>query len=180
MPTIEAEPCPVAIVDVHYEGRGAVAACAVALRWTDALPSEERVVTVAEVLPYRPGAFFERELPCILRVLSLVRARFNAVVVDGYVDLDDRGRPGLGAHLHAQLAGAVPVVGVAKTAYRGGGFAVRVLRGSSQRPLFVTARGVPAAEAARLVESMHGEHRIPTLIARVDHLARGRASTQLP
>ena len=43
------------------------------------------------------------------------------------------------------------------------------------RPLFVTARGMPAADAARLVESMHGGHRIPTLIARVDHLARGRA-----
>jgi deoxyinosine 3'endonuclease (endonuclease V) len=119
--TTDAEPCPVAIVDAHYQGGGAVVACVVARRWTDALPSDERVVTVAAVLPYRPGAFFERELPCILRVLSLVRGKFKAVVVDGYVDLDERGTPGLGAHLHAQLAGAVPVVGVAKTAYQGSG-----------------------------------------------------------
>ena len=33
--------------------------------------------------------------------------------IDGYVDLDPRGRPGLGAHLHARLK--VPVIGVAKT-----------------------------------------------------------------
>lgn len=123
--TTDAEPYPVAIVDAHYQGRGGVAACVVAHRWTDALPSDERVVTVPAVLPCRPGAFFERELPCILRALSLVRGKFSAVVVDGYVDLDERGTPGPGAHLHAQLAGAVPVVGVAKTAYQGSGFAVR-------------------------------------------------------
>jgi deoxyribonuclease V len=166
---------PVALVDVYYGGPGAVAACAVARRWTDASPCEERVVAVAAVRPYRAGSFFERELPCVVQVLSLVRARVAAVVVDGYVDLDERGTPGLGAHLHAYLGGRTAVVGVAKTAYRTGAFAARVLRGRSKRPLFVTARGTSLATAARLVEAMHGDHRIPTLLARVDRLSRGAA-----
>jgi deoxyribonuclease V len=171
---VDPDPCPVAFVDVHYEEAGAMAACVVAQRWTDADPCEERLARVTAVSTYRPGAFYERELPCVLRVLSLIRTRFAVVVVDGYVDLDERGTPGLGAHLHARLDHQAAVVGVAKTAYRTGSFAARVYRGSSRRPLFVTARGMPVADAARLVRSMHGAHRVPTLIARVDRLARGR------
>jgi hypothetical protein len=47
---------------------------------------------------------------------------------------------GLGARLHAHLAGKSTVVGVPKTAYRTGAFAARVPRGASGRPLF-GARG---------------------------------------
>jgi deoxyribonuclease V len=65
------------------------------------------------------------------------------------------------------------VIGVAKTAYAGSTFATPVLRGTSAKPLYVTARGIARDEAARLVRSLHGEHRIPTLLERVDHLARG-------
>jgi deoxyribonuclease V len=168
------EPAPLAIVDVHYTGSSAVAACAIAMRWTDEMPFEEQTTTLASVRPYTPGAFFERELPCIVQALSLVRTQYRAVVIDGYVDLDERGAPGLGGHLHERFQGAVAVIGVAKTAYRGSAFAARVFRGSSRRPLFVTARGVPLDEAARLVQQMHGTNRIPTLIKRVDSLARGK------
>jgi deoxyribonuclease V len=166
---------PVGLVDVHYRGPGGVAACVVARRWTDATSFEEHVAAAATVRPYRAGAFFERELPCVVQVLSLVRTRLAAVVVDGYVDLDERGTPGLGAHLHAHLGGETAVVGVAKTAYRSGTFAARVLRGASKRPLFVTARGISLAAAAWLVGTMHGDYRIPTLLARVDRLSRGAA-----
>jgi deoxyribonuclease V len=131
---------------------------------------------IAAVKPYRPGAFYERELPCITAVLARVRTPLRAVVVDGYVELDDRGSPGLGAHLHAHLGGAVAVVGVAKTAFRGAAFARAVLRGASRTPLFVTSRGIDVADAARLVQQMHGPHRIPTLLARADRLARGFAA----
>jgi deoxyribonuclease V len=168
------EPLPPAIVDVHYEGDRATAACVVAARWTDEVPVEERVTTVHDVQRYRPGAFFERELPCILAVLSLLRTEPRTVVIDGYVDLDERGTPGLGGHLHAHYGGTLAVVGVAKTPYRGSSFAVHVLRGTSHHPLYVTARGLLPAEAADLVRSMHGAHRIPTLLKRVDGLARGR------
>jgi len=41
--------------------------------------------------------------------------RIDLLVIDGYVHLDPHGRPGLGAHAHAEIA--VPVIGVAKTAF---------------------------------------------------------------
>jgi deoxyribonuclease V len=166
-------PSPVAVVDVHYQEQSAVAAGLVARGWGDAVPSEERIVHVPKVRPYRPGAFFERELPCLVAVLSALRTPVSAVVIDGNVVLDLQGSPGLGAHLYAHFAGAIAVVGVAKTAYRGSSFAIPVLRGASRRPLFVTAQGLEATEAARLVLSMHGSYRLPTLIARVDRVARG-------
>ncbi|HSO39705.1 MAG TPA: endonuclease V, partial [Labilithrix sp.] len=110
---------PVAFLDVQYAGEGGVAAAVVASQWDAAVAEEEHVVTVPSVLPYRPGAFYERELPCLALVLARVRAALRVVVVDGYVELDEHGAPGLGAHLHDQLGGAVAVVGIAKTAFRG-------------------------------------------------------------
>jgi deoxyribonuclease V len=169
---IEAPEAPLAAVDVHYEDGAATAACVVARQWTDAAPHESRVVHIGAARPYTPGRFFERELPCIVEVLGRVTCPYGVIVVDGYVDLDASGTPGLGAHLHQHFAGRHAVVGVAKTPFRGGEFAAPILRGSSARPLFVTARGMSIERAAALVASMHGAHRIPTLLAAVDRLAR--------
>jgi deoxyribonuclease V len=166
---------PLAIVDVHYGEHDAAAACVVAREWTDDAPSEQHVTVVPGVEPYEPGAFFKRELPCILRVLSEVQLEYRVIVIDGYVELDEDGTLGLGGHLHAHYRGALAVIGVAKTAYRGSTFAASVFRGESRSPLFVTARGLPLQEAARLVEQMHGSYRIPTLIKYVDGLARAAA-----
>lgn len=167
----------IAIVDVDYAkprpGAAATAACVVAEDWTDAAPTETHAVAIATVLAYEPGRFFERELPCLLAVLPRVTVSLDIVVVDGYVVLDDAGTPGLGAHLHDALGGRVAVVGVAKTAYRGGGFAHQVLRGGSKQPLFVTARGLAPEVAAQHVARMHGPHRVPTLLGWVDRLAAG-------
>jgi deoxyribonuclease V len=166
---------PIAIVDVDYaaDGSSARAACVLLRRFADERAIEEHVVDVGAVAPYHPGRFFERELPCLLEVLARARERPAVVVIDGYVTLDAAGAPGLGAHLHERLGGAVAVVGVAKRAFRGAPMAAPVLRGGSARPLYVTARGLDVADAARLVGAMHGAHRIPTLLRRVDRLARG-------
>jgi deoxyribonuclease V len=95
-------------------------------------------------------------------------------VVDGYADLDPGGRPGLGAYAHAEFG--IPVIGVAKTAFRAASHAVPVLRGTSARPLFVTSAGMPRDAAAQLVRQMSGQHRLPDAIRRADTLAR----TSLP
>jgi deoxyribonuclease V len=163
----------IAFVDVHYHATDATAACVIAHRWTDAAPTEVAVVSVADIAPYAPGRFYERELPCLLAVLERLRTAVEVIVVDGYVILDEHGTAGLGGHLHARLGGEKAVVGVAKTAFRGSGFATAVLRGTSLRPLYVTAMGMEVEHAARLVASMHGDHRIPTLLGLVDRLARG-------
>jgi deoxyribonuclease V len=161
-----------AAVDVYYpEAGGARAALVVAGDPEFATVVAEHTVGLAEVAPYRPGAFFERELPAMRAVLAGA-GPVDLLVVDGYVYLDPSGRPGLGAYAHTEFG--VPVVGVAKTAFRGATHAVEVRRGDALRPLYVTAAGLPPEEAAELVRRMSGRFRMPDALRRVDALSRGR------
>jgi deoxyribonuclease V len=159
-----------AAVDVHYPRSGGARAAAVVA--ADALFSQvlaERTAVVPQVAPYRPGAFYRRELPPLHAVLDGL-AGLGLLVIDGCADLDPGGQPGLGAHAHAQFA--IPVIGVAKSAFRSAVHAVPVRRGTSARPLFVTAAGMPRADAADLVRQMAGRFRIPDALRRADHRAR--------
>jgi deoxyribonuclease V len=118
----------------------------------------ERTAVVPRVPPYQPGEFYLRELPPLHAVLDGLSG-LGLLVVDGYTDLDPGGRPGLGAHAHAAFG--IPVIGVAKSRFRTAIHAVPVVRGSAVRPLFVTAAGMPGAEAADLVRRMAGRYRLP-------------------
>jgi len=159
-----------ACVDVHYESTRAAAACLLFRRFDDSRGTTRFLAKIDEVQPYEPGAFYRRELPPILRVLSLVDVPIELVIVDSYVWLG-KDRPGLGAHLHQALQGRVTVLGVAKTRFSGAP-CVEVLRGTSTKPLFVSAQGMTNEEAVARVRAMHGRHRIPTLLGEVDRLAR--------
>ncbi|WP_027934641.1 endonuclease V [Amycolatopsis thermoflava] len=159
-----------AAVDVHYpEAGGATAALVIAAGPAFAEVTEEHVVRVDDVEPYRPGAFYLRELPAMRAVLRRA-GPVDLLVVDGYVHLDPDGRPGLGAHAHEEFG--VPVIGVAKTAFRSATHAIPVLRGKAVRPLQVTAIGLAPDEAARIVRTMAGPHRLPDALRRVDRLSR--------
>jgi deoxyribonuclease V len=159
-----------AAADVHYpRDDGARAAAVLAADPAFSVLIAETTAVLTAVAPYHPGMFFARELPPLRAVLSQV-AGLVLLVVDGYADLDPAGRPGLGAHAHAEFG--VPVIGVAKTAFRTATHAVPVLRGQSRRPLFVTAAGMPAKEAAALVAGMAGRFRLPDALRRADALAR--------
>lgn len=159
--------------DVHYLPSGGARAAAVMA--TDASFGHllaDRTALVADVQPYQPGQFYRRELPPLHAVLDGLDA-IRLLVVDGYADLDPAGRPGLGAYAHAEFG--VPVIGVAKTMFRTATHAVPVTRGDrSARPLFVTAAGMPRQDAADLVRSMAGRHRLPDALRRADALARSR------
>ena len=162
--------------DVDYRIDGSARAAAVFFTdWTDTEPASERVVHVPQVAAYQPGRFFERELPCLLAVLDGQLHDLEAVIIDGYVTLDAAGKPGLGAYLFNALNEKIPVVGVAKTAFQGSLHAVPVLRGGSQTPLYVTAAGMDVQDAAQHIQDMHGTHRNPTLLKRVDRLCRDTA-----
>lgn len=163
-----------ACVDVDYRPLEAFAACLLFEHWSDATEAKSHVQHVPSVAPYVPGQFYLRELPCLLAVLSRVTATLDAVVVDGYVWLSASGRRGLGAHLYDALGGRVPVIGVAKTSFSGAP-SIAVLRGSSRTPLHVTSVGIDAPTAAGHIAGMHGAHRVPTLLKRVDRLARDAA-----
>jgi deoxyribonuclease V len=158
-------------VDVHYLDGGMARAAAVAagertfsrVAWT-------RALVVPTGAPYVPGQLYLRELPP-LRAVIPAGGGVSLIVVDGYVDLDPDGRPGLGARVHAEFG--VPVIGVAKTAFRGASHAAAVLRGGSSRPLHVTAAGMSVGEAAGVVGEMAGRFRLPDALKLVDRLARG-------
>ena len=142
---------------------------------TDSQPAEQHIVQLTDVAEYVPGEFYRRELPCLLQALLPVLDRVQTILIDGYVDLAPN-RPGLGARLYEALGGKIAVVGVAKTAFAGAHHACEVLRGESERPLYITAAGMTLDDAATGVRSMHGPHRIPTLLRLVDQLARGIAA----
>ena len=160
----------IAFVDVHYGELRARAGCVVAAGWRDERPVREAVAEVDVAAEYVSGELYRRELPPILAVLT-GQDDLTCIVVDGHAWLGP-DRPGLGVHLHRALGERIAVVGVAKNPFVGAP-AIPVLRGESARPLWVSAIGLDAALAAAEIATMHGEHRIPTLLRRADHLARG-------
>lgn len=160
-------------VDVHYQGDDrAVAAGILFADWASDAIARRETVMLSDIAPYEPGAFFKRELPCILALLKAFGETPRIIVIDGYVTLGADQRDGLGAHLHRALGQAVPVIGVAKTAFAGTPAGTEVLRGGSRRPLYVTSIGIDHGEAKRLIRTMHGAHRLPTVLNAVDRACR--------
>ena len=171
----------IAFLDVAYKGTGARAACVVVDAWEAAAPSATYADDIEAVEPYEAGSFFRRELPCLVSVLRLLPVLPTVLVIDGYVWLSSLDRPGLGARLYEAVGRATPVVGIAKTAFAGVDHCaavVPVLRGTSRRPLFVTAVGMDPAVAAQCVRQMVGKHRIPEILCITDQLSRGIAASK--
>ncbi len=158
-------------VDVHYlDDSRARAAVVTAVDRRFAVIAGTSTAVVAVTAAYRPGEFYLRELPPLQAVIPR-SGELALIVVDGYVDLDGEGRPGMGAYVHAEFG--VPVIGVAKTPFRTATHAAQVLRGRSGRPLYVTAAGMPVGDAARLVDQMVGAFRVPDALRLADRVARG-------
>lgn len=162
-----------AATDVQYLPAGGARA-ALVLAGDPAFSSlaAEETVIVPDVAPYQPGEFFRRELPPLRAVLAVVLPDVELLIIDGYVDLDPDGKPGLGAYAHREFG--VPVIGVAKSRFATATHAIPVVRGQARKPLFVTAAGLPPVHAAALVRAMAGRYRLPDALRRVDQLARGR------
>ena len=161
----------IAAFDVHYTEKDYASAATVLFsKYNDAAPASTFTQFLPEPADYRPGEFYRRELPCLLKLLEEIKEAPNEIIIDGYVMLGDK--PGLGQHLFESLGGRIPVVGVAKSKYRGSR-GVEVIRGRSTKPLYVTSAGVDLLEAAEKIRTMHGNYRIPTLLKYVDLLARG-------
>jgi deoxyribonuclease V len=167
----------IACIDVGYQDKSALAACITISDWKASAPIASHSVVIQNVEEYVPGAFYKRELPCIEAVLKELGAKPDVIVVDGYVWLDAQGKKGLGAHLFELLNGAIPVIGVAKTSFATATNAIEVFRGQSSRPLWVTAIGTNEIDAAKFVRSMHGNHRIPTILTLVDRLSKSSSNT---
>jgi deoxyribonuclease V len=161
-----------AILDVHYQADGARAACVTFASWVDVEALQTYRVAVPGIRPYRPGRFFERELPPLLAVLEETGLEFSHIIIDGYVHLKD-SRMGLGAHLHQALLYPAAVIGVAKKPLAVADRFETIRRGRSSKPLFVSAIGCDLSDSAEAIARMHGPYRIPTLLRLADRIARG-------
>jgi deoxyribonuclease V len=157
-------------IDVHYKPDAAKVVCAVLQHWKDRSASHYWIKYVKNVSPYMPGAFYKRELPCMLEILQDVDfATIECIIIDGYVVLDDTGKPGLGTHLYESIQQKVPVIGVAKSSfYQNTKNVVPVLRGESKKPLFVTAAGIALQQAANNILNMYGKYRMPDVLKELD------------
>jgi deoxyribonuclease V len=141
--------CAIACLDVAYSSTGASVACVMIQHW-EATDANRIQVRRFDSPPerYEPGAFYKRELPLLMSIISEFEDAIEVIVVDGYVWLGADNQPGLGGHLFSTLGRRIPVIGAAKTRYRNDTWSIPVLRGESQRPLFVTAAGIQTKTAA--------------------------------
>jgi deoxyribonuclease V len=161
-----------AAMDVHYESGMSVAACVVFDNWQDNEPADLIRAIVRGASGYRAGRFYERELPCLISVLQKAYCGFDTIIIDGYVHLKPETGKGLGTYLFESLSYSTVVIGVAKNPLTIADQFVPIFRGRSRKPLFVSAIGCQAEQAARSILSMHGPYRIPTLLKLADRHAR--------
>ncbi|MEN2399011.1 endonuclease V [Flavobacterium sp. MC2016-06] len=160
--------------DTYYFEDKAKTVCLEFKEWNEDKDFKIHSEIIENVEEYIPGEFYRRELPCILSLLDKIElANVEAIVVDGFVYLDDEKKFGLGAHLYEKLNKEIPVIGVAKTNFASIEKDKKsLIRGESQKPLYITAIGIEADEAFKKIERMHGEFRFPTLLKELDRLTK--------
>lgn len=138
-------------------------------------PVEEIILEYCKITrpteKYIPGEFYKRELPGILEVYWEIKRDINLIIVDGYVSLKD-SKMGLGGHLYRALEGKIPVIGVAKSYFINSRNYIKVYRGESNRPLYVSSIGIEIDSAVNLIKNLDGGYRIPDMLKRVDRLSR--------
>ena len=164
-------------IDVQYTNNGAYAAGLVFQEWEDEHPLKLCASHIPVAEEYVPGTFYKRELPCIMQLLSEHQVQPDCIVIDGYVYLDGLAQVGLGKHLFDALGGKTSIIGVAKSSFSSIDGRFSICRGGSQKPLFITSIGVDIAIAQAQILSMHGKHRLPSLLKQVDQLCRKAASS---
>ncbi len=157
-------------IDVHYRQDFAKVVSVEFDNWQDATPLNIHSTNISDFLEYEPGAFYKRELPCILEILKESDiTKIDCIIVDGYVILDDDGKHGLGAYLYESLLQKIPIIGVAKRSYINNKKHVReVFRGNSKNPLYISSIGIDLDQSATYVQEMHGQYRMPDLLRIMD------------
>jgi len=160
--------------DSYYYDNKAKTVCLEFTEWNESKIYKIYTEIIDNVEEYIPGEFYKRELPCIISLLNQIDLKkVEAIIVDGFVYLDDEKKFGLGGYLYEKLNKEIPIIGVAKT-----NFATiekhkkPLFRGESKKPLFITAIGIELEEAVQKIERMDGEYRIPTLLKELDRLTK--------
>ncbi|CEJ71753.1 Endonuclease V [Chryseobacterium oranimense] len=160
--------------DTYYYDDYANTVCIAFEDWTSENESEIFTEKTDITSGYESGAFYKRELPCILSLLKKIDLKEeDIIIVDGYVTLDDDGKIGLGGYLYEALDRKYAIIGIAKNEFASPDSQRRnVLRGESKTPLFLTAKGADVDDILPKVKQMHGGYRIPALLKKLDQLSR--------
>ncbi|MTH17376.1 endonuclease V [Flavobacterium sp. LC2016-01] len=160
--------------DTYYYDNKAKTVCIEFTEWNQEKDFKVHTEIIDNVEEYVPGAFYKRELPCILSLLNNIDLKLvDVIIVDGFVYLDDDKKYGLGGHLYEKLNKEIPIIGVAKTNFASIEKDKKaLLRGDSIKPLYITSIGIDLDEAYQKVESMAGEFRMPTLLKEMDRLTK--------
>jgi deoxyribonuclease V len=156
-------------LDVHYREIGSKAV-GVLFDWGSEQPQEIITSYIDSVAEYTPGEFYKRELPCLLKIIDKIDLnQLEAIIIDGYVYIDNEKKYGLGGILWETLNKQIPIIGVAKTSFfRNKETVIEVTRGESIKPLFVSAIGFDLELAALKIKKMHGSYRIPSILKQLD------------
>lgn len=162
--------------DVQYFGDEAITGFVVFNSINDAKPMDTGQVLTKGIAAYEPGAFYKRELPCLLNAIDFITIKISLIIVDAYVWLDD-DKMGLGGYLYQALDEKIPVIGVSKSKFNTAtSKVIPVMRGQSQQPLYVSSIGMDTLKAAEMIEKMEGPYRLPTMIKLADAVCRGHVN----
>lgn len=159
-------------VDVDYRNSEALIVGVGSEQWSDEKESAIFKSKVGDIKDYESGNFYRRELPCILKLIQEHNLTPDIIIIDGFVWLGGKTKPGLGSHLYNSLGCKVPIIGVAKKSFIGISSKFELFRGKSKKPLYITSSGIDLEEAMSNIKTMSGENRIPILLKKVDRLSR--------
>lgn len=162
-------------VDVQYQKNIAFVAGVLFTGWSSEKPIGKYVSVVNNIKDYEPGNFYKRELPCIRKLLEEHYLNPSTIVIDGYVYLDGKEKPGLGKRLYDSFSNNVEVIGVAKTMFSGIPKECELYRGESKKPLYITSIG-NLEIAKENIAKMYGMYRVPDLLKQADRLCRETAN----
>jgi deoxyribonuclease V len=160
--------------DTYYYEDKAKTVCIRFEGWDAIIPVNIYSEMLTGIEDYILGEFFRRELPCIVSLLEKIPLNdVEAIVIDGFVFLDDSGKAGLGAQLYNFLNSSIPIIGVAKSNFKTIERLKNILlRGLSDKPLHITSVGIDTDLATEKIKSMNGQYRIPTLLKLLDRLTK--------
>lgn len=156
-------------LDVHYKADGAKAV-GVLFNWEYAFAEKVVIEYINEVADYIPGEFYKRELPCLLKIIEQISLdNIDAIIIDGYVYIDNDMNFGLGGRLWEALEKRVPVIGVAKTSFFKNKDTIRELkRGISNSPLYISSIGLELDTSVNFIRNMKGDYRMPDILKLLD------------
>lgn len=104
-------------------------------------------------------------------MLEKVKEDIDIIITDSFVWVNEY-KKGLGAYLYEAVNPKIPVIGVAKSYLKGSTSYVKVYRGKSKNPLYISAIGIDLKDSVRLIRNLKGGFRIPDILKKVDRLSR--------